>query len=160
MFVAEQSPLPSTSSSDTPLKSVGLKAKTNGLAGLENLCRQRLQKRIETQTGPYSLNSEEVANVEQLDHSFVKGVKLSSADSDDLRSLASLSRFKLRPPSQISSHRKFIGPIIVFLKKATFPLISFHMKDTVRELDQFAGALVERQARTLSELATLRDSQK
>jgi hypothetical protein len=53
---------------------------------------------------------------------------------------------KQRP---ITSHRKFIGPVIVGVKKLIFPVISFFLADTLRQQRDFNAAVL----RCLVELA-------
>lgn len=146
----------SSTKSISPPVCAGISLEGKDLEALEVTCRKRLNERIATQAGQFSLNEEEIKNVRDYDSRFIKDISLSKDDNDELRLLASWTKFKLKPPSSISSHRKIIGPLIVLLKRLTFPLVNFHMKDMVREMEEFASAVVERQAKTASELEHLK----
>ncbi len=125
----------------------------NDTKGLESKLRARTQERIRQQTDEKALTAEEIERVSGLSTKLVSDeVLLSERDNDELRALASLSRIALKPPSQIASHRKFIGPIIVFFKKLTYPLVAFHMKETIEGLEESASLSVSRQAKLASEL--------
>lgn len=51
--------------------------------------------------------------------------------------------------TKITSHRAFIGPVIVAIKKALYPLLKFLLKDMVRQQRDFNAATI----RYLAELS-------
>ena len=119
---------------------------------LENTLLTRLNERI--QTG--KVNREEIDKIEFLNTRLIpEGVVLEDRDSEELRALASLSRVHLKRPAEISSHRPIIGPLIVLFKKLTFPIVSFHMKDTIQALEEFAALSVVRQAKLSARIKEL-----
>lgn len=45
-------------------------------------------------------------------------------------------------PKEITSHRKFVGPIIVSLKRLIYPVLSFFLADTLRQQRDFNAAVL------------------
>lgn len=45
-------------------------------------------------------------------------------------------------PKEITSHRKFLGPIIVSLKRLIYPVLSFFLADTLRQQRDFNAAVL------------------
>lgn len=54
--------------------------------------------------------------------------------------------------SQISSHRKFFGPLIVWSKRLVYPVLKIFLKDTLRQQRDFNGRVVTLLAELSSEL--------
>lgn len=66
-----------------------------------------------------------------------------------LRRLCQLWEVDLLAPRQLSSHRKFIGPLIVAAKRLAFPILKIFLKDTLRRQRDFNAQVIV----TLAELA-------
>ena len=66
-----------------------------------------------------------------------------------------LSQVELKPARQIKSHRRFIGPVIVGVKKLIYPLIKLHLKDVFQGLEEYCQWNVYQQARTAAALKKL-----
>lgn len=66
---------------------------------------------------------------------------LSPERLEKLRRLCQTWEVDLRA-GQITSHRKFVGPVIVRMKKILFPLVRFVMKDFIREQRDFNAATI------------------
>lgn len=120
--------------------------------GLSEKSLENLNERLR-QHESYSL--EEIEKIGRMDHRiFPEGYVLSISDTEMLRPLAMMSQVELKPPRQITSHRKYLGKLIVFIKKATLPLISAHLKPTFEGVNglghytvrAIAKGIVERQA--------------
>ena len=88
------------------------------------------------------LSEQDVQNIRnrKLDlipkHLMVDPVKL-----EKLRRLCQLWEVDIRV-GEITSHRKFIGPVIVQAKKILFPVIRFILKDLIREQRDFNSASI------------------
>ena len=101
-------------------------------------------------------NLEEILEIEQLDKRlFPATFEISYESRETLRVLCSYSRCELRPASSIRSHRKFIGPVIVFLKKLSWPLMRFHLKETFESMQLFHSWVVYSYARQVLKLEVL-----
>lgn len=95
-------------------------------------------KRIEE--GKYSENDCKV--VAAMNMSIIKEkLNVDELVLERLRHMASLWDVDFRV-QDISSHRKFIGPVIVSFKKLFFPLIRFAMKDFIRQQRDFNAATI------------------
>jgi hypothetical protein len=46
-------------------------------------------------------------------------------------------------PKNIQSHRKFIGPVIVWTKRKLFPIMEFVLKDCLRQQREFNAAAIQ-----------------
>lgn len=77
-----------------------------------------------------------------------------------LRVLIMLSRCELKLAKHIRSHRKFIGPLIVFFKKLTWPLVHFHLKDTFESIQQFNSWTVYGLAQQIIEVEVIKQKLK
>lgn len=69
-------------------------------------------------------------------------VSISPERLEKLRRLCQLWEVDLKPPSTITSHRRFIGPVIVALKRAAYPVLRFFMRETLRKQRDFNAAVV------------------
>jgi hypothetical protein len=123
---------------------------------------EELQQRAEAALGE-RLNGRthyeqrEIAKIEQLDKGlFPKNFEISSETEEMLRVLCTFSRCELRPAREIRSHRPYIGPLIVFLKRLSWPLIRFHLKDTFESLQFFSAKLVQSHAEQMYKLEVLK----
>ncbi len=67
-----------------------------------------------------------------------------------LRRLCQLWEVDLVAPRKLSSHRKFIGPLIVAAKRCMFPILRVFFKDTLRRQRDFNAQVIA----TLAELAS------
>ncbi len=100
---------------------------------------------------------EEIERVTNLSRRvFPPDVDINEETLERFRALARLSQIQLRPASQIKSHRKLIGPIIVFFKKLTFPFIQVHLKQPFEGLEEFASGLVYSLAKEVVEVERLK----
>jgi hypothetical protein len=80
----------------------------------------------------------------------VKGrLEVSDQLLERLRRLCQLWEVDLLAPRQLSSHRKFIGPLIVAAKRLCFPILKIFLKDTLRRQRDFNAQVIV----TLAELA-------
>ncbi len=121
---------------------------------LEQRALGRLEKRLREQP---ELTASEIVKVAELDKSlFPKDFEISEEARESLRVLCSYSRCELRSGRDIRSHRRFIGPAIVFLKRLSWPLIRFHLKDTFESMQLFHSWVVYSHARQVVELEKLR----
>lgn len=63
-------------------------------------------------------------------------LKASDVELEALRRLCQIWDVDLKQPA-ITSHRKFIGPIIVAAKRIVFPILRTFMRDTLRQQRDF-----------------------
>lgn len=123
------------------------------LSGLEQRARRQLAERIESSP---AYDAAEIAEITALEKSlFPRDFEISDETRETLRVLCSFSRCELRPASAIRSHRRIVGPIIVFLKKLSWPLIRFHLKDTFESMQLFHSWVVYSHARQVLKLELL-----
>lgn len=61
---------------------------------------------------------------------------------ESLRRLCQLWEVDIRV-SEITSHRKMIGPLIVRAKKILFPVVKFFLKDLIREQRDFNASVIQ-----------------
>lgn len=129
----------------------------NGLPGLENVessVLEALKTRIQTQA---DLTADEIRKVSALDKSlFPKTMEIPEEATESLRLLCTWSRCELRPAREIQSHRRFIGPVIVFLKRVSWPFIRFHLKDTFESMELFHSKLIYAHARQVFEIEQMK----
>jgi hypothetical protein len=119
---------------------------TNLNAELEKELEARLKR-----AGDY--DRREISAIEQLDRRlFPKDFKLSTEQTNSFRALCKLSQVELKPARAITSHRKVIGPLIVLLKRLSWPIFKVHLKDTVDGLQEFCAWSVYQQAQNVTEL--------
>jgi len=112
---------------------------------LENELQAIRDKRIES--GDYSI--ENIRYVSKLSLSACSGeLSISDQKLEKLRRLCQLWDVKLRP-REISSHRKLVGPVIVAVKRAIYPVLKFFLKDMLHQQREFNAATI----RLLAEIA-------
>jgi hypothetical protein len=101
---------------------------------LSALKEQRIQEK------KYSEN--DCAVISEMEMSVIKGnLDVDALILERLRHMASLWDVDFRAQN-ITSHRKFAGPIIVAFKKALFPLIRFVLKDFIRQQRDFNASTI------------------
>ncbi len=98
-----------------------------------------------------AISSEERHAARNIDLSISKGdLHISEKKLEKLRILCQLWDLKLSP-REISSHRKFIGPIIVTVKKKLFPIFQFFLKDLIRQQRDFNATTIRLMAEICQE---------
>jgi hypothetical protein len=70
-----------------------------------------------------------------------KELRLSDERLEKLRQLCQLWDIDLRH-KEITSHRKFVGPVIVFAKKRIYPLFRFFLKDLIHQQQRFNATAI------------------
>src|SRR5690606_32643992 len=81
---------------------------------------------------------DEISEIEAIDHRLLPPtLDLDSETVERLRALARLSRCELAPASKTSSHRPYVGKLIVFAKRLTWPFIRTQLKGTFDALEEF-----------------------
>lgn len=92
---------------------------------------------VRTQNSP-EYNAKEIEEVSTLSrYLFPKNFRIAPESIDTLRVLCSYARCELKPARAIQSHRRFVGPLIVFIKRLSWPLIRFHLKETFDSIQLF-----------------------
>jgi hypothetical protein len=118
-------------------------------SGLENKLKERLERRL-SKSSDYS--AKEIQEIDELNpYLFPANFRLEKADAAAIRSICTLSQTELKPARSITSHRKLIGPIIVAIKKATWPMIKFHLTDSFKGIGQFNSWAVHTICKLLSD---------
>lgn len=98
--------------------------------------------------------AEEIVSISQLDRRlFPDGFEISDDVSTRFRALAALSRCELRPPREIRSHRRFIGPLIVRAKRLLYPLVALQFKESFKALQELNSWSIANQAALTVEIA-------
>lgn len=101
---------------------------------------------------------EESNQIASLDRSlFGNKLALSEDQTTALRSLSKLSQIELKQSKEITSHRKYIGRLIVFLKKLSWPIIKVHLKEPFDGIKEFSEWMVFSHARQIQEIEELKN---
>ncbi len=99
---------------------------------------KKVDARIEA--GVYARS--DVEYLARIDRSLVQGtLSINETKLEKLRKLCQLWEIDLKPV-EISSHRKFIGPIIVGIKKLLFPIVRVLFKNTLKQQRDFNAAAI------------------
>ena len=115
---------------------------------------QELEDRVAQKIAAKEFTIDNVEYVSKIDLKPIKGkLELSEIELEKLRAMCSLWALELRPIS-ITSHRKFIGPLIVGAKKLIFPIIRIFMRETLQQQSRFNAATIA----LVAELANSRSS--
>jgi len=105
---------------------------------LEGLLRKRAEQKV--LSGEFT--REDVRYIEKLELGLIKNsLNVSDATLEKLRTSCSLWFVDLKD-HEISSHRKFIGPVIVGLKKILYPILRVLLKDTLRQQRAFNASVI------------------
>lgn len=121
---------------------------------LESVLSANLEKRLNSHQ---SFSRTEIQDISNRRHRlFPDDFKLSRDDWEYLSPLANTYRSGLRPPHAISSHRPYIGPVIVFGKKILWRILHFFLSGAFEQLEDFHRHLIRAYARQLVENAELR----
>ena len=106
---------------------------------LSSLIEQRCAERIQSN----EVYERDVANIRERKLDLIpKNFDVDPIKLEKLRRLCQLWEVDIRV-GEITSHRKFIGPIIVQVKKILFPIIRFILKDLIREQRDFNAASIQ-----------------
>lgn len=104
-----------------------------------------------------SYTNEEIAEISKKNgRLFPRDFQLSTDGTNRFRALCQLSNIQLRPSRQITSHRRYVGWLVVLVKKLTWPLVQFHLKEPFAGIQEFSSWAVTTMAKQHSELAALR----
>lgn len=118
---------------------------SKGHAHLDQKIEQALRSRLQNKP---NFDSEEIAKVSSLDCSlFPKDFVLDQTRNEEYRILARSAQLELKPAREIRSHRKYLGKLIVLIKRASWPFIRIHLKDTVEHMRDFSSQALYTMAR-------------
>ncbi len=119
---------------------------------LEEAIERKLARRL-SDSLEYSF--EEINRIRELDvRLFPPELELSEEQTNAFRAMASLSQCALKP-SSVRSHRKFIGPVIVALKRITWQLVKVHLLSAFDALQELFSWMVYNQARQSAQIQQL-----
>lgn len=86
--------------------------------------------------------ADEVYYVSRVNLAVCKGdLSISAERLEKLRRMCQLWDIDLKP-REITSHRRFVGPLIVFIKQRTFPILRFFLRDLIRQQKDFNAAAI------------------
>lgn len=112
-----------------------------------------LNKRLASHS---SFSQSEIDKICGLDcHLLPCGGVIDPETLERLRALARLSRCSLTSPERISSHRRYVGQLIVLAKRAIWPFLSAQLKGTLDAQEEFNSLILESFIRELSTGKTL-----
>ena len=98
-----------------------------------------IEEKVSAELNSYQDKTELIKSVNAV--SFELPLKNCSPELiDKFRIACSRWDVHLKPPSSITSHRPLIGPIIVMVKKAIYPILRNLLKDFTREQREFNAA--------------------
>ena len=122
-------------------------------AGLAPVLSQRAEDALNTRLRTHpSYSSSEMETISLMASRFINSdARLSDKECERLREMAILSRCSLRYLQPITSHRKVIGPAIVFGKKILWKLLYSQLRKQFEAMEEFNGAVVENIAREMSQ---------
>lgn len=104
---------------------------------LDKKIEENLNARLKSQA---NFDEEEIAKVSSLDCSlFPKDFLLDQTRNEEYRILARSAQLELKPACEIRSHRKYLGKLIVLVKRASWPFVRIHLKDTVEHMRDFSS---------------------
>ena len=137
---------------ESPIDSVALSSRAT----------HSLKSRLDTDA---CFDQAEIRHVEDLSKTlFPPNFVISEEHRERFRTLCAFSQTRLRPAREITSHRRFIGPVIVLVKRLSWPFIELHLRDTFRSLAEFnarsveqLAALIVSQERTQKTVANCQD---
>jgi hypothetical protein len=122
---------------------------------LEQDIAARLARRLEEAP---CYNADEISKVSSLStRLFPPGIKLDDALGEDFRLLVRFSTAELRAPSQITSHRPLIGPVIVAVKRLFWPLVRALLKDTFVQIEEYHSRMLQLCAMLIVKNSVLQD---
>jgi hypothetical protein len=126
-------------------------------AEISRMAKDALEQRI-AESADYNL--EETIEVSQTKHRLLpEGFEIDSDISDEIRSLC-VKRKLPRLEEQISSHRKYVGPIIVFAKKLLWRFMGSQIRNNFRYVEDFNTQIVINQIRSAVRYQELNKSNK
>jgi len=105
---------------------------------LEKLLSERVQEKVTSK----EFTREDINYIEKLNMELIKNkLDVSDATLEKLRTSCGLWFVDLKD-HEISSHRKFLGPVIVGLKKLLYPILRVLLKDTLRQQRAFNASVI------------------
>jgi hypothetical protein len=120
---------------DTPFCTIPLPDALQYVRAIQDRCDSRLQEGV--------VRAQDVDNIRNRALDLIpKDLSVDAVALEKLRRLCQLWEVDLHV-GDISSHRKWIGPVIVQMKKLLFPVIRFFMKDFIREQRDFNAATIQ-----------------
>ena len=103
---------------------------------------RELSEAVEQKIAQGKYRREDVEYIGRIKRQLVDGtLDVSESKLEKLRRLCQLWEVDIKP-SEISSHRPFIGPVIVAFKKLLFPILRVLLKDTLRQQRDFNSAAI------------------
>lgn len=102
----------------------------------------QVAKQVEDKIALKKFTEDDIDYVAKLKLPLVGGaLTVSDKDLEQLRRLCQLWDVELQPVA-ISSHRRFVGPIIVAIKKLLMPFMRAILKDTLKRQRDFNAATI------------------
>jgi hypothetical protein len=106
----------------------------NDFFGLSKVSKDALEKRL-SNSDEYTVNEiSEVSN--RSEKLFPNNFEISEEQTEIFRILTKFTRAELRPRN-LTSHRKYFGPVIVGIKRVLFKLLGVILKDTLQSQEVF-----------------------
>ena len=103
------------------------------------------------------LTTQDVENIQSRQMDVIpKSLSLDPIRLEKLRRLCQLWEVDIRI-GEITSHRKYIGPVIVKAKQLMFPVMRFMLKDLIREQRDFNSASIQLMASLCNEAHGAKD---
>ncbi|MDZ4786195.1 MAG: hypothetical protein SGJ02_08980 [bacterium] len=101
-----------------------------------------LQAMVQNRIAKAEFAEQDVDYIKNLSRPVIANkLSVSKERLEKIRLLCQLWDIDLRP-SKITSHRKFLGPIIVTAKKAIQPILKMLLKDTINQQRDFNAAVI------------------
>lgn len=117
--------------------------------GEYSLLEESLRSLIDELIAKKRFSKTDVQNIRSRELDLIRqDLTVSDRHLEKLRSLCQLWEIDISD-AEIKSHRRFLGPIIVRVKKLLFPIVRFFIKDLIREQRAFNAEAIS----LLSELA-------
>ena len=102
---------------------------------IEATAHKNLEMRIKNSV---NYSNQEIKDIEEKSTSlFPKDFSIPKDICNRLRALCSLSQTNIKDCETVKSHRKYVGPIIVFVKKLVLKLLQAQLHNTFKGIEQF-----------------------
>lgn len=122
---------------------------------MENINKE-IENRFSKLSKEYSSELESIISLSnQL---FPNDIKMTNKELDNYRALCSHSQNSFKNLDSITSHRKIIGPIIVFFKKMLWNILKHLLGDTIKSINLALSLSIINQAKLDVEIKRLKNN--
>lgn len=103
---------------------------------LEQRAKDALSSRLKTSA---NYSAQEISEIAKLERKLFPHQAIDKETTELFRRLCALSNIRLLPSREITSHRPIVGPLIVAIKRISYPFIRVHLKGVIEALEEFCA---------------------